>query len=149
MIYKITIFTFIFTFTVFSYLNSNADCQEKIIAPYTSDEDFFKALNLDDKNMKKVKSAVTRHNWVKAKKMFVKYIKSRKKPHWFFKWDDKKKNKKPVDKNTISKADRYVKNEIDSVGIWYSFGDNIIWTANPTPDSIRNGHGSSIGKKFW
>ena len=55
--------------------------------PITSDEKFFsEVLNLDYPGLEGVKSAVSKKDWTAARTAYVKYLKTREKPVWFFDW---------------------------------------------------------------
>ena len=135
--------------------SDNSNKVEEAVSRLT-DQEFFSALNLEQKQLLKVKTAVGNNDFTGAKTAFVAHIKDREKPVWFFNWRDKPEpHQRPKDYNT-SKADRMALNEMYSRGIWHSLGDDIDWTKTPTPDydgwtsSINNHtYWKYLGRAYW
>lgn len=125
--------------------------QEKTI----SDSQFFDALNLDYTGLNNVKACVKIKDYDRAKKEYVKYLKQRKTPVWFFDWTKKEEKSKDINVS-IKEADRYANNELLSSGTWYQFGKEIDWTYNATNDNNewtwqlnRHHFWVNLGKAYW
>ena len=100
--------------------------------PRVKDKEFFNCLNLDYPGMEAVKAAVANNDLKAAKAAFVKHLKTREKPLWYFDW---RKFNDPSSRNpnyNLTNADKYASNLLVSCGIWHQFGDKVEWDINPT-----------------
>ncbi|MDP6380281.1 MAG: alginate lyase family protein, partial [Phycisphaerae bacterium] len=92
----------------------------------------------------------------RAKAEYVKHIKGREKPRWYFDWRDRPESPDADDFDTTD-ADRYARNELVSVRVWHDFGGNIDWSINATPDGYhewtwqlsRHLFWKALGEAFW
>jgi len=125
-------------------------------APILSESAFFnERLNLDYPGLERVRAAVERGDLPTAKHEFVRYLKERTSPRWYFDWKARPKEPDPSFNTTF--ADRYARNELLSVGIWHDFGDSIDWSINPTPNDYaewtwqlsRHGAWVTLGRAYW
>jgi len=129
---------------------------ENMEGPRLSDQEFFSALNLDYPGLEKVKQAIANNDIATAKSEFVKHIKERESPKWFFDWRDRTQNPNSSGFDT-STVDRYAKNELVSVGVWHDFGDAIDWSINPMENQYaewtwqlsRHPFWVALGKAYW
>lgn len=121
-----------------------------------TDEQFFEALNFEQEGLQEVRKCVNAKNYTTAKKAFVSYLKHREKPVWYFDWTARTKEGSNIAVD-IKEADRYVKNDMLSCGIWHQFSQNIDWTHNPTPNRYsewtwqlnRHHAWETLGKAYW
>jgi hypothetical protein len=97
----------------------------------------------------KVKAAADRGDRSAAKRAFVEHLKSRTRPRWYLDWRDKPQPDQRPKSPRIGHADRYARNELDSVSVWRAFGGDIDWTANPTPNGYREWTWQLSRHEFW
>lgn len=120
-----------------------------IQGPRLTDAEFFAALNLELPELADVKVAVESKDWPAAKHAFAEHIKSRATPKWYFDWRDKPAPDKRPKKPDTSRADRYARNELVSVGVWHEFGSDIDWSINPMPNGYREWTWQLSRHPFW
>jgi len=130
---------------------------EELKGPLMSDEAFFEALNLDYPGLEAVQAAVGRGDLAAAKHEFVEHLKRREAPRWFFDWRDRPgPADRPANPNTAN-ADRYVRNELPSVGVWHAFGEDVDWNFNPMENQYaewtwqlnRHPFWAELGRAYW
>lgn len=100
---------------------------------YPSDEEFFSGcLNLEMSGLEQVKKAVSKRKYVKARKEYIRFLKTRRNPLGEFDWRDfnKTENRKATYKT--AEADKIVGNLLTACGQTYQFGVDIDWTVNPS-----------------
>ena len=103
----------------------------RVFGQSVTDQQFFESINLDLDGLQPVKSCILSNDYVNAKKEYIKYLKQRESPVWYFDWDAPDTQKR----NTIAdlkEADRYANNELVSCGIWHQFGQIVDWRYDPT-----------------
>lgn len=148
---------------------AQAQQKEKAQGPAMNDQQFIESLDLEQPALAAVKQAATAKDWAAAKRAFAAYLKSRTKPRWYFGSGDKPKlgdKSKPSAAPKSSgrsasanptDADRYVRNDLPSVGFWHDFKDKIDWNANPTPNNYnewtwqlnRHPFWAKLGRVYW
>ena len=125
--------------------------------PRVKDKEFFNCLNLDYPGMEAVKAAVADNDLNAAKAAFVKHLKTREKPLWYFDW---RKFNDPSSRNpnyNLTNADKYASNLLVSCGIWHQFGDKVEWDINPTElkynewtwQLSRHPFWTELGRAYW
>ena len=126
--------------------------------PITSDEKFFcEVLNLDYPGLEEVKAAVSAKDWTAARTAYVRHLKTRRTPVWFFDWRDFDKPSVRVAGYNSSAADKIAGNLLTSCSVPYQFGDHIDWSINPTePYNVewtwqlsRHPFWSTLGSAYW
>lgn len=121
-----------------------------------ADAEFFAAMDLDYPGLQSVKICVLNKNITLAKVEYVKYLKNRSTPIWRFDWRMDQSEKRNTAAN-IPEADRYVKNDLVSCGIWHQFGPTVNWCLNPTRNNYdewtwqlnRHTFWLTMGKAYW
>ncbi len=127
-----------------------------LFAQGISDIQFFEAVDLNLSGLEDVKSSFLVKDYSRAKKEYIKYLKSRRSPTWFIDWNANSAVKKRTTVD-IEEADRYVKNEMLSCGIWHKFNSSINWKYNPTNNLYNewtwqlNRHYAwiTLGRAYW
>jgi hypothetical protein len=125
--------------------------------PRITDEEFMEALDLDYPGMERVKSAVEGDDLESAKREFVRHIKVREEPVWYFDWRDRPKEvtESGSAQRYIRSADRILERELSSVGVPHKFEDEIDWTLNPInyrewPWQLnRHPFWVTLGRAYW
>ena len=126
--------------------------------PLTSDGVFFgEVLNLDYPGLEGVKAAVAGKDWSAARKAYVKYLKTRETPKWFFDWRGFDKETSRVAGYDTSAADKVEGNLLTSCSVPYQFGSHINWSINPTEPYYvewtwqlsRHSFWGTLGKAYW
>ncbi len=136
--------------------------------PITSDEKFFsEVLNLDYPGLEDVKKAVAAKDWTAARTAYVKYIKTREKPAWFFDWRNFGKGveekETTIDQDgrvypaNVEVADRVASNFLTACSVPYQYGNHIDWSINPTPlvynewtwQLSRHPWWETLGTTYW
>lgn len=110
----------------------------KLEGTVLSDRRFFTSvLNLDSKGLEEVRLATESGDWNKARKEFVRYLKTRDIPVWHFNWRDAASEFSRVPGYDTSVADARSSNYLEAVHIPYQFGDTVDWMCNPTPNKYK------------
>ena len=123
--------------------------QPKKIGPSLDDAAFFAAMDLSPAEMAAVKAAVDQGDMAAAKREFVKHLKARTNPKWYFDWRDKPAaGNRPKDFDG-RQADRFVRNELVSCGVWHDFKDHIDWNSNPMPNQYSEWTWQLSRHPFW
>ena len=126
--------------------------------PITDDVLFFtRCLNLEHPGLETVKHAVLNQNYQLARTNFVKYLKSRQNPLWFFDWREFTNDEVRNTKFDTSSADIIANNILTSCNIEYEFGNTINWSINPTQPYYkewtwqlsRHPYWIELGKAYW
>ena len=126
--------------------------------PITSDEKFFcEVLNLDYPGLEEVKAAVSAKDWTAARTAYVRHLKTRRTPVWFFDWRDFDKPSVRVAGYNSSAADKIAGNLLTSCSVPYQFGNHIDWAINPTKPYYmewtwqlsRHPFWNTLGQAYW
>jgi chondroitin AC lyase len=126
--------------------------------PVTDDQTFFNnILNLDFPGLEKVKEAVEAKDYLAARTAYVKYLKTRTTPIWFFDWHDFNSPNSRIANYDRTAADKVVSNLLVSCGIPYQFGKTINWSINPSPlqyeewtwQLSRHPFWYTLGEAYW
>ena len=126
--------------------------------PITSDEKFFsEVLNLDYPGLGDVKKAVAAKDWTAARTAYVKYLKTRKTPVWFFDWRDFDKASSRDASYDRTAADKIASNLLESCLVPYQYKNHVNWSINPTEPYYvewtwqlsRHGFWGTLGKAYW
>lgn len=150
----IYIFVFLIIFCSFGAKGQDMASQ----GPVTNDKKFFEEyLNLDYPGLEEVKMAVAENDYPQARASYIRYLKTRTMPRWFFDWHDYNNPTVRKDKYDTSYADHVARNILTSVGISHDFGSNIDWKLNPTKPYNRewmcqlNRHWfwTKLGDAYW
>ncbi|MEM2704500.1 MAG: alginate lyase family protein [Candidatus Bathyarchaeia archaeon] len=100
--------------------------------PRLTDEEFFRILDYNYPGLQRVLDAFEKGDINLAKHEFVKHIKSRDKPKFFFDWRDRFKPEASSSvRVNLEEANRILNRELTSVGVSYKFGEDIDWELNP------------------
>ncbi len=116
---------------------------------------FEEHLDLDYEGMMSVKQAVKNKDIKKATYEYVKYLKNRKTPIWFFDSKDIRQYRDTL--YNVEEANSIVSNNIVVCNIPYEFGEEIIWDINPTTPYYnewtwqlnRHEFWDILGKAYW
>ncbi|NLG13308.1 MAG: hypothetical protein GX561_03765 [Lentisphaerae bacterium] len=131
--------------------------QPPVQGPRLTDEEFFSLINLDYPGLQNVKSAVENNDFALAKKEFVKHIKTREKPVWYFDWRKFNDPESRIKGYNTASADKVVNNLLSSCGIEHQFGEEIDWSINPTKlkysewtwQLSRHPFWQTLGRAYW
>lgn len=123
--------------------------------PRITDEEFFRALDLDRPGLEDVRDAAQAGDWKTAQEAFAVYIRRRERPIWFFDW--RARLASPDLSYDTSAADRIARNELTSVSVPYDFGPEgeIDWELNPinyrewTWQLSRHPFWVTLGETYW
>ncbi|NOZ24427.1 MAG: hypothetical protein GXP25_25395 [Planctomycetes bacterium] len=96
--------------------------------PRMTDEQFFKALDLDRPDLAEVKAAVARQDFASAKQAFAEHLRKRRSPRWFDMWWERP---KPDPKFKNYWADRVMAGEFKLGEAVYKPKGRIDWSYNP------------------
>lgn len=125
--------------------------------PRLSDADFFAALDSGLPALADVKAAVVAADYPAARQAFVRHLKTRETPRWYFDWRQRPQHAaRPAGVDTGA-ADRVVAHELTSCGIAHQFGPDIDWSINPTKlkynewtwQLSRHPFWSTLGRAYW
>ncbi len=127
------------------------------LGPRLGDADFFAALDLELPALAEVKAAAAAGDYAAARHAFVRHLKARPAPAWYFDWRQRPQHaERPAGVNTRD-ADRIVAHELTSVGVTHAFGPNIDWSINPTKlkynewtwQLSRHPFWQTLGRAYW
>ncbi|MFQ6097470.1 MAG: heparinase II/III family protein, partial [Armatimonadota bacterium] len=127
--------------------------------PVTKDPEFFNMLRDDIPGLTPTRQAAAAGDYAKAKREFLRYMRSRKKPVWRFDWREWDKQRQP--NYDTSRADRVCQHVFSWFGREANLGPDIDWTANGfdpaepdyTPEWTYNlnrfGAWVILGRAYW
>lgn len=117
--------------------------------PITTDAEFFAALLSDGETLGAVQSSFRNGDVAGAKKRFAAHLRARTRPRWLVDPADKPSPAARPPRPSVADADRYARNELMGIGIWYDFGPDIRWDENPTPTGNKEWSFEVNRHRFW
>lgn len=123
--------------------------------PRLSDEEFFSMLQLDWPGLEKVADAVRSADYARARHEFAEYLRTRKKPVWHFDPHSRPRHEKRPDGVDTTEADRILRRELPSCGVYHKFEGEIDWNLNPInyrewPWQLnRHAFWVTLGRAYW
>lgn len=123
--------------------------------PRLSDEEFFSMLQLDLPGLEKVAEAVRSADYARARHEFAEYLRTRTKPHWYFDPHSRPRHEKRPEGVDTTEADRILRRELPSVGVYHKFEGEIDWNLNPInykewPWQLnRHAFWVTLGRAYW
>lgn len=113
-----------------------------------SDHALLEEFDLRRAGLEEVRESLKRREIGETKIALARYLRDRRTPRWFFDW------RNPPVFQAPASAERYLRGEVRSVGVWHRFGNEIDWLADPidyrefTWGLNRHYHWVEMGKAY-
>jgi len=128
-------------------------CAER--GPRITDEAFFATLQPGYPGLERVEKAVASGDYASARHEFAEYLRNRKRPVWHFDPFSRPKHDKRPENVDTTEADRILRHELPSCGVYHKFEGEIDWNLNPInykewPWQLnRHAFWVTLGRAYW